>query len=62
MSIFSEVTVSLILSNKLYMYTCPIANGSPDTAISLYSILGLAPNIVRQCRCTAPLYEACESV
>jgi hypothetical protein len=35
--IFWEVTVSVILSKKLYMYMCPIPNGFRDTAISLYS-------------------------
>jgi hypothetical protein len=37
MSIFWEVTVSVILSKKSYMYTCPIPNGFRDRAISLYS-------------------------
>jgi hypothetical protein len=36
-SIFWEVTVSVILSKKVYMYTCPIPNGLRDRAISLYS-------------------------
>jgi hypothetical protein len=36
-SIFWEVTVSVILSKKVYMYTCPIPNGFRDRAISLYS-------------------------
>jgi hypothetical protein len=36
-SIFWEVTVSVILSKKLYMYMCPISNGFRDRAISLYS-------------------------
>ena len=62
MSIFWEVIVSVILSEKVYMYVCPILNGFRDRAISLYRSLNLAPNIVlHSCR-TAPLYEACESV
>jgi hypothetical protein len=36
-SIFWEVTVPVILSNKVYMYMCPIRNGFRDRAISLYS-------------------------
>jgi hypothetical protein len=36
-SIFWEVIVSIILSRKIYMYVCPIPNGFPDRAISLYS-------------------------
>jgi hypothetical protein len=36
-SIFREVTVSVILSKKLYMYMCPIPNGFRDRDISLYS-------------------------
>jgi hypothetical protein len=35
-SIFWEVIVSAILSKKVYMYMCPIPNGSRDRAISLY--------------------------
>jgi hypothetical protein len=31
-----EVTVSVILSKKVYMYMCPILNGFQDGAISLY--------------------------
>jgi hypothetical protein len=38
-SIFWEITVSVILSKKLYMYMCPIPSGFRDTAISLYSTL-----------------------
>jgi hypothetical protein len=37
MSIFWEVTVSVILNKQLYMYMCPIPNGFRDRAISLYS-------------------------
>ena len=61
MSIFWEVIISPILSNNLPMYTCLIANGFPDRAVSLYRSLDLAPNIVRH---SAVLrhYEACESV
>jgi hypothetical protein len=36
-SVFWEVTVSVILSKKVYMYVCPIANDFRDRAISLYS-------------------------
>jgi hypothetical protein len=36
-SIFWEVTVSVILSKKVYMYMYPIPNGFRDRAISLYS-------------------------
>jgi hypothetical protein len=36
-SVFWEVIVSAILSKKVYMYMCPIPNGSPVRAISLYS-------------------------
>ena len=36
MSMFWEVTVSVILSKKLYMYICPVPNGFWDRAISLY--------------------------
>jgi hypothetical protein len=36
-SIFWEVTVSAILSKKMYMYMCPISNCFRDRAISLYS-------------------------
>jgi hypothetical protein len=35
-SIFWEVTVSVILSKKLYVYMCPIPNGFRDRAISLF--------------------------
>jgi hypothetical protein len=45
-SIFWEVMVSVIVSKKVYMYMCPIANGFRDRAISLYSSLDLASNIV----------------
>jgi hypothetical protein len=38
-SIFWEVTVSVILSKKVYMYMFPIPNGFRDRAISLYSTL-----------------------
>jgi hypothetical protein len=38
--------VSVILSKKVHMYVCPIPNGLRDRAISLYSSLDLAPNIV----------------
>jgi len=37
MSIFWVVTVSVILSKKVYMYMCPIRKGFRDRAISLYS-------------------------
>jgi hypothetical protein len=36
-SIFWEVTVSAILSKKVYMYMWPIPNCFQDRAISLYS-------------------------
>jgi hypothetical protein len=36
-TIFREVTGSVLLSKKLYMYMCPISNGFRDRAISLYS-------------------------
>jgi hypothetical protein len=36
-SLFSEVTVSVILSKNLYVYMCPIPNSFRDRAISLYS-------------------------
>jgi hypothetical protein len=36
-SIFWEVTESVILSKKVYMYVYPIPNGFRDTAILLYS-------------------------
>jgi hypothetical protein len=37
-STFREVTVLAIRSEKdIYMYMCPIPNGSRDRAISLYS-------------------------
>jgi hypothetical protein len=36
-SIFWEVTVSVILSKRVYKYICPIPNGFRDIAISLYS-------------------------
>jgi hypothetical protein len=39
MSMFWEVTVSVILNKKVYMYTCPIPNGFRDRDISLYSSL-----------------------
>ena len=61
-SIFWEVIVSVILSKKVYMYLCSILNGFQDRAISLHRSLDLAPNIVLPSCCTAPLYEACESV
>jgi hypothetical protein len=32
-----KVTVSVILSKKVYMYMCPIPNGFRDRAVSLYS-------------------------
>jgi hypothetical protein len=35
-SIFWKVTVSVILSKKVYMYMCRIPNGFQDKAISLY--------------------------
>jgi hypothetical protein len=38
-SILWEVIISVILSKKVYMYTCPIPNGFRDRAISLYSML-----------------------
>jgi hypothetical protein len=36
-SVFWEVIVSVILSKTVYMYLCPLRNGSRDTALSLYS-------------------------
>jgi hypothetical protein len=36
---FWEVTVSVIVSKKVYMYMCHIPNSFRDTAISLYSTL-----------------------
>jgi hypothetical protein len=33
-SIFSEVRVSVILSEKVYVYMCPIPNGFRDIIIS----------------------------
>jgi hypothetical protein len=36
-SIFWEVTTSVILSKKLYIYMCPTPNGFRDRAITLYS-------------------------
>jgi hypothetical protein len=36
-SIFWEVTVSVIVSTKVYMYMCPLPDGFRDRAISLYS-------------------------
>jgi hypothetical protein len=36
MSIFGEVTISAILSEKVYMYMCSFPNGFRDRAISLY--------------------------
>jgi hypothetical protein len=36
-SIFWEVIVSAILSQKIYMYMCPTLKGFRDRAISLYS-------------------------
>jgi hypothetical protein len=38
-SIFWEVTESVILCKKVYMYMCPVPNGFRDRAISLYSTL-----------------------
>jgi hypothetical protein len=38
-SVFWEVMVSDIMSNKVYMYMYPIPNGFRDRAISLYSAL-----------------------
>jgi hypothetical protein len=38
-SIFWEVIISVILSNKVNMYMCPIPNGFRDRAISPYSTL-----------------------
>jgi hypothetical protein len=38
-SIFWKVTVSVILSKKVYMYMCSIPNSFRDRAISLYSTL-----------------------
>jgi hypothetical protein len=43
---FWEVTVTAILSKKLYIYMYPIPNGFRNRGISLYSSLNLAPNIV----------------
>jgi hypothetical protein len=36
-SIFRKVTVSVILSKKLYMYVCPVPDGFRSKAVSLYS-------------------------
>jgi hypothetical protein len=36
-SVFWEVTVSVTLSKKVYMYMCPIPNGFRDKGVSLYS-------------------------
>jgi hypothetical protein len=60
--IFWKVIVFVILSKKLYMYMCPVPNGFRDRAISLYSSLDLAANIVLHFRRTAPLSETCESL
>jgi hypothetical protein len=38
-SIFSDVVVSVILTKKVYMYTCPVPNGFRDRAVLLYSAL-----------------------
>jgi hypothetical protein len=61
-SIFWEVIVLVILSNKVYMYMCPIQNGLRDRAISLYSSLDLVPNIVLPSHRTATLSEVRELV
>jgi hypothetical protein len=46
-SIFCEVRESIILSKKCTcVYMCPLSNGFRDRAISLYSSLVSAPNIV----------------
>jgi hypothetical protein len=36
-SIFWDVTVTAILSRKIYMYMCSLPNGFRDRDISLYS-------------------------
>jgi hypothetical protein len=46
-SIYWEVTVSVILSKKLYMYICPIANGFRDKSTSLYSSIIVDKEILR---------------
>jgi len=61
-SVFWEVTISVIVSIKLFLYMCSIANGFPDRAVSLYSSLYLASKIVLPCRRTAPLSDARESL
>jgi hypothetical protein len=50
-SIFWEVTVLVILSKKVYMYTCPIPKGFRDTAISLYSTLYTVQTNKATCPC-----------
>ena len=50
MSIFWEVTVSVILRKKVYTYMCPIPSGFRDRGISLNRSLNLAPNIVHHSR------------
>jgi hypothetical protein len=60
--IFWEVVLSTLLKKNMCIYMCPIPNGFRDRAISLYSSLDLAQNIVLPSRRTAPLSNACESV
>jgi hypothetical protein len=47
MSVFWEVTVSVILSKGVYMYMCPILNGFRDRGISLKSCKIVNKEIVR---------------
>jgi hypothetical protein len=37
---------SIIVNENMYIYAFPIPKGFRDRAVSLYSNLGLAPNIV----------------
>jgi hypothetical protein len=46
MSVFWEVTVSVILSKKVFMYICLVPNGFWDRAISLYSCKIVAKEIL----------------
>jgi hypothetical protein len=56
-SVFWEIIVSVILSEKVFIYVCPTSNSFWVRAITLYRNLVLVPNIDLPSQHTAPVSE-----
>jgi hypothetical protein len=62
MSIFWEVTVLVILSQKLYIYVCPFPNGFRDRDISLYSSEIVYKKEILSIACSIGIYCSSDKV